>query len=218
MENGNGVDSCDKAEVNLDKKPETAAAAVVIMALEDEKLPPSGLATDDGVSEDKLKTCNTVDNNKDSPSQNAEVPEIIKAEDNVESKEKSSEETAKEEEVKENGEVVVDIVPTIKVEPEQVETVEEKPLSPPPEKMDDAEASAEVKKAKEASVDEAKESTMDEVEEDEEEIPGDNDKKNSNAEMEMEDQQSSTSSSPSALHIHLDEEDKDESLNGNEML
>ncbi len=55
MENGNGVDSCDKAEVNLDKKPETAAA-VVIMALEDEKLPPSGLATDDGVSEDKLKT------------------------------------------------------------------------------------------------------------------------------------------------------------------
>lgn len=213
MENGNGVGSCDKAEVNLDKNTETAA--VVIMALEDEKSPPS---VDDGLSDDKLKPCKTVDKNKDSPSLDTKVPDSIKVEENVELKDKSSEETAKdeEEEIKENGEVV-DNVPTIKVEPEQVETVEEKPLSPPPEKMDDAEAS-EVKKAEEASVEEAKESTLEEAEEDEEEIPGDNDKKNSNAEMEIEDQQSSTSSSPSALHIHLDEEDKDESLNGNEML
>ena len=219
MENGNGVDSCNKAEVNLDNKnPETTTTAVVIMALEEENLPPS---VDDNVSDNKLKMCNSVDNDKDSSNQDVKVPQTVKVEKSIDLKDKSSEETAKKEEVKENGDVAYssDSVPTIKVESQPVETVEEeKPLTPPPEKIDvDVEASV-GKKTKEASVEEVKESTLEEIKEDEEEIPDENDKKNSTAEMEIEDQQSSTSSSPSALHIHLDEEDKDESLNGNEML
>lgn len=195
MENGNGIDSCNKAEVNSEKKAET----IVIMALEEGKP-----ASDYGVADDKLKMC-TVDNDNDSlPNQNAELLEAVTAEENVELKDSPIEKTTNEE-VKQNGDVAesANNVLTIKVEPKPIETVEEKPLSPPPEKMS-VEASEE--KAKEAPVEEAKQEMI------EEEMQDENDKKNL-GDLEMEDQQSSTSSSPSALHIHLDEEDKDESLN-----
>ncbi|XP_045034659.1 general transcriptional corepressor trfA [Daphnia magna] len=195
MENGNGIDSCNKAEVNSEKKAET----IVIMALEEGKP-----ASDYGVADDKLKMC-TVDNDNDSlPNQNAELLEAVTAEENVELKDLPIEKTTNEE-VKQNGDVAesANNVLTIKVEPKPIETVEEKPLSPPPEKMS-VEASEE--KAKEAPVEEAKQEMI------EEEMQDENDKKNL-GDLEMEDQQSSTSSSPSALHIHLDEEDKDESLN-----
>lgn len=200
MENGNGIDSCNKAEVNSEKKAET----IVIMALEEGKP-----ASDYGVADDKLKMC-TVDNDNDSlPNQNAELLEAVTAEENVELKDSPIEKTTNEE-VKQNGDVAesANNVLTIKVEPKPIETVEEKPLSPPPEKMS-VEASEE--KAKEAPVEEAKQEMI------EEEMQDENDKKNL-GDLEMEDQQSSTSSSPSALHIHLDEEDKDESLNGNDQM